>query len=294
MDWFPWYFIIYKADTMHLNPYQDGCYRRLIDHYMETRQPLPDSDAALARIIGDSHANWVSMGSAIVRPFFTARHGKLHLKRCDNLLKKQDEGTKTLSESGKKGAEKRWGKNKDIDSHPMAGLSEGYSRGEEEEKKKRGSKKGSKKDSLSDFSKNDEFEKWFQNSFWEPYPKTRAGAKDKAMLAMKKALTKTTREEMENAVRRYASSDEVSRGFAKGAAAWLNDERWTNDYRPENGQHHNKKTSYLDKIQAAGVRASQILEEQMEADRDAPWNRVADRPDESTRLLLEGKRPLPT
>lgn len=135
MDWYPWYFLIYKADTMHLNPYQDGCYRRLIDHYMETRQPLPDNEAALARIIGDSEANWVAMGSAIVRPFFSIRSGKLHLKRCDNLLKKQDEGTKVLSESGKKGADKRWGKNKDIDSHPIASPSRGYSRGEDKDKK---------------------------------------------------------------------------------------------------------------------------------------------------------------
>lgn len=120
MDWFPWYFIIYKADTMHLNPYQDGCYRRLIDHYMESRQSLIDSDVALARIVGDSEANWVAMASPIVRPFFHAKNGRLFNKRCELLLAEQDRLSKKLSESGKNGANKRWNKNNDNDSHPIA------------------------------------------------------------------------------------------------------------------------------------------------------------------------------
>lgn len=120
MDWYPWYFELYKADTMHLDPYQDGCYRRLIDHYMGTRQPLPDNDAALARIVGDSLANWVAMASAIVRPFFKAKNGLLYHKKCDEILNNQDKKAKRLSESGKKGASKRWQENKDLDSPAMA------------------------------------------------------------------------------------------------------------------------------------------------------------------------------
>lgn len=122
MDWYPWYFLLFKSDTMHLNPYQDGCYRRLIDHYMETRQALPDNDAALARIVGDSEANWVAMASPIVRPFFSQKNGKLYLKKCEIELSYQENKTKKLSESGKNGASKRWGKIKDIDSHPIATL----------------------------------------------------------------------------------------------------------------------------------------------------------------------------
>ena len=120
MDWYPWFFQIYKADTMHLDPYQDGCYRRLIDHYMETRQPLPDNDYALARIVGDSHPNWVAMASAMVRPFFKARGGLLFHTKCDEILNHQDIKTNKLSESGKKGAKKRWSKINHIDSHPIA------------------------------------------------------------------------------------------------------------------------------------------------------------------------------
>lgn len=105
---------------MHLNPYQDGCYRRLIDHYMKTRAPLPDNDSSLARIIGDSEANWVAMASPLVRPFFEAKNGRLYLKRCEQILDYQDDKTSKLSESGKKGAEKRWNKIKEMNSHPIA------------------------------------------------------------------------------------------------------------------------------------------------------------------------------
>lgn len=124
MDWYPWNFVLYKADTMHLNPYQDGCYRRLIDHYMETRAPLLDNDAALARIIGDSVANWEALASPTVRPYFRAENGLLFHTKCDDTLAEQDALTRKLSESGKKGAEKRH-RNKGVTSPPIATLKGG-------------------------------------------------------------------------------------------------------------------------------------------------------------------------
>ena len=118
MDWYPWYFTLYEQDTMHLNPYQDGCYRRLIDHYMKTRAPLPDSDHALARIIGDSFENWIALASETIRPFFKQKSGKLFHNRCDRELSYQDSQTKRLSESGKKGAEARKAKSIKINNLP--------------------------------------------------------------------------------------------------------------------------------------------------------------------------------
>ena len=111
MEWYPWYPAIYKADTIHLTAEQDGIYRRLIDHYMETRQPLPNNDAALARIAGITLDSW-AIAAAIILPFFTpTKNGKLHLKRCDAELERQDGRNRLQSEKGKSGAKKRW-KNK--------------------------------------------------------------------------------------------------------------------------------------------------------------------------------------
>jgi hypothetical protein len=65
---------------------------------------------------------------------------------------------------------------------------------------------------------------------WDAFPKQRRGGKDAALAAWKKALTRATKEEIYAGVQAYCGSDEVRRGFAAGAARWLNDDRWTCDY----------------------------------------------------------------
>lgn len=74
------------------------------------------------------------------------------------------------------------------------------------------------------------------NLFWQKYPKQRAGNKAKAYTAFCKALKESTEKEIMDGLEAYIRSDEVLRGFAKGAAGWLNDDRWKNDYRkPQTG-----------------------------------------------------------
>ena len=89
MEWFPWYPALYRSDTMHLTLAEDGAYRRLIDEYMVTRSPLPDNDAALARIIGISVNDFPAI-AAQIRGFFSAKNGYLRHKRCDIELDRQD------------------------------------------------------------------------------------------------------------------------------------------------------------------------------------------------------------
>lgn len=66
--------------------------------------------------------------------------------------------------------------------------------------------------------------------FWAGYPKTRAGSRDKAEGAYRRALLRATEAEIMLGLQAYAASREVADGFAAGAAAWLNDDRWTSDY----------------------------------------------------------------
>ena len=81
-----------------------------------------------------------------------------------------------------------------------------------------------------------EFSESFE-TFWSVYPKKRAGSKEKAFKAYQSALRRknATAEEINRVAAIYAKSDEVSRGFAKGAAAWLNDDRFLNDYGGSGG-----------------------------------------------------------
>jgi len=110
MEWFKWYPALYEADTAHLTAEQDGIYRRLIDRYMQTRQPLPDNDNALARYAGVSIDSWCH-ASAIVKAFFRQSEGRLYHDFCDKNLDEQDQVSNKKSMIGKKGAEKRWKKN---------------------------------------------------------------------------------------------------------------------------------------------------------------------------------------
>ena len=71
--------------------------------------------------------------------------------------------------------------------------------------------------------------------FWKLYPKQRAGSKDKAYKSYCKAIKekKITVEKLKEVCALYAQSDEVKRGYAKGCAAWLNDERYNTEYNPK-------------------------------------------------------------
>lgn len=73
--------------------------------------------------------------------------------------------------------------------------------------------------------------KEFEN-FWAMYPKQRAGSKQKALVAYLKVLKekRATEEHLLAKVKEYANSREVREGFAKGCAAWLNDDRFNSDY----------------------------------------------------------------
>ena len=71
--------------------------------------------------------------------------------------------------------------------------------------------------------------------FWAEYPKQRAGAKEKAHSAFDAALKRhqeLTARSLIAKAQEYAQSDEVARGYAKGAQAWLNDDRFLQDYKP--------------------------------------------------------------
>jgi len=80
---------------------------------------------------------------------------------------------------------------------------------------------------LTPISPKGDFEK-----FWDLFPRQRRGDKAKAKKAYDIALKKDTEENILSGLRSYIQSEEVSKGYAKGCTAWLNDSRWTNEYEP--------------------------------------------------------------
>ena len=69
--------------------------------------------------------------------------------------------------------------------------------------------------------------------FWKEYPKQRAGNKQKAFKAYCKVLKekRASENELLESAKRYALSEEVSKGYAKGCEAWLNDDRFNCEYK---------------------------------------------------------------
>lgn len=69
--------------------------------------------------------------------------------------------------------------------------------------------------------------------FWIIFPSQRKGNREKAAAAYRQALTRSSHETIMNGLKYYLDSNEVRDGFAKGATAWLNDDRWQNNYKIE-------------------------------------------------------------
>jgi len=68
------------------------------------------------------------------------------------------------------------------------------------------------------------------DEFWENYPRQRRGNKSKAESAFNKASERDEAHTILEGLAGYILSDEVEKGFAKGAEAWLNNDGWTNNY----------------------------------------------------------------
>lgn len=111
-DWYMWFPARYRAKTMHLTAEQDGIYRRLIDHYMETEQPLPDNDVALARIAGVTDIQWEN-ASSILRAYFEHASSMLHHETCIEMLEERAKRKAKRTKIAKDAARERWKKSAD-------------------------------------------------------------------------------------------------------------------------------------------------------------------------------------
>jgi uncharacterized protein YdaU (DUF1376 family) len=109
-DWYPLEPRAFKKKTAHLNYAEVGAYQRLINEYMMTFEgPLPDNDAALARISGGTLDEWLAV-APVVRAFFETSNGKLIHSRCEEELHTQRIRAVERSAAGKAAVEVRWKK----------------------------------------------------------------------------------------------------------------------------------------------------------------------------------------
>lgn len=225
-EWYPWNPSRFRADTMHLTAEQRGIYRDLIDHYMETELPLPDNDVALARIGGVS-PECFKQSASMLRAFFKQKDGKLFHKKCDEVLEEMNARYFKRREKASKGGKAKAAKAIEKKGVPASSTPQA-------ERKQclnvlsnltLPNPKGLKERKINK-KKIQVSEKFAQ--FWKDYPKHRKGNQSGAWTAWQRALEegRATEDEILLGARSYAKSEKGQGEFAKGAAAWINDDRW--------------------------------------------------------------------
>jgi uncharacterized protein YdaU (DUF1376 family) len=106
MNFYPFHIGDYISHTSHLTDEEDLAYRRMIDLYYMTEAPFPNDAAWIARRVRTNPAIVLTL----LNEFFELEiDGFWHSSRADKEIAKYQ----YLQESGKKGAEKRWG-NRDL------------------------------------------------------------------------------------------------------------------------------------------------------------------------------------
>jgi uncharacterized protein YdaU (DUF1376 family) len=112
MNFYPFHIGDYLSHTSHLSDLEDIAYRRMIDLYYQSESPFPNDLEWIARRVRST----TDIVARLLFDFFSLEEDdKWHSARADKEIKKYH----YLSESGKKGAEKRWS-NKDANSPPIA------------------------------------------------------------------------------------------------------------------------------------------------------------------------------
>lgn len=106
--WYAHYPGDYGRDTAHLSLVQHGAYRLLLDHYYSTAAPLPSDVTALHRICRAFDQSEKDAVNSVLSGFFELRADGYHNNRADLELARRAEQHERLSNSGKRGAVKRW------------------------------------------------------------------------------------------------------------------------------------------------------------------------------------------
>ena len=103
--WMPLYIADYLTATPDLTMEQSGCYVHLLMRYWVSG-PLPDDDTKLAAICRMTRTHFARHVGPAIRPYFTARDGRLHQHRADAEREKRAKISEKRAENGRKSAEK--------------------------------------------------------------------------------------------------------------------------------------------------------------------------------------------
>ncbi len=218
-----------------MSPEQEGAYIRLLCYCWDSGDcSLPNNTDQLIAMSRISKGGWEMVGKCFIP--HPEKQGFLTNQRLYQELLKQRAWQQKSSIGGKNSAIKRIEKQK---------LSKGGTQMVGEWLVPKGNIATASASSKREESSVSAFEVFFKK-----FPPQRKGNKEKTESAWNAALTRSTEEEILNGLEAYINSPEVRIGRAKGAAAWLNDDRWSCDYserpnpKPEKKPYHQTLENY--------------------------------------------------
>src|SRR5476649_2811518 len=107
--WMPVFIGDYAAETLHLNAAQHGGYFLLLMASWKAGGSLPDDDARLAATARMTADEW-RQNRSILAEFFVVADGTWRHEELNKRLERASDNRQKRSESGSKGAAKRWQK----------------------------------------------------------------------------------------------------------------------------------------------------------------------------------------
>ena len=242
----------YETRTRHLSLAEHGAYRQLMDAYYATEEPLPLDINRICKMVRVSNRTEKRHVLAIIVQFFEQSPDGFRHKRIDREIAVYRE--KALIN---KGNAKRTAKRNESQPHsetvakPVTSNQEPRTNIHIPPNPQGGKAKPKPSINLEGFE-----------PFWKVYPKQRLGSRQNAEKAYSKALARGHPPwAILEGAKAYAVSREVADGFAKGTAAWLNDDRFLNDHgEDKNGKRGHTNGSMATAALAKIAREAEIAE----------------------------------
>lgn len=225
-SWYPRYAGDYARKTAHLSLMEHGAFTLLLDFYYSTGKPIPSNDHQVMRICSAFDASEQDAVMSVLNQFFIKGADGWENKRAAAEVEKRAE----ISEKRKRAVEIReQNRIKPSSCDTSLDTSHDDTTTTTTTTTIIPTPKKTPPRARALAKPNGRFDE-----FWNNFPKQRAGSKPKAKIAWDRALAQNseiTPDDLISVCMVYAQSDEVRRGYAKGCAPWLNDERWRNDYQ---------------------------------------------------------------
>jgi uncharacterized protein YdaU (DUF1376 family) len=103
MHYYRWHVADYAASTAHLSNEEDLAYRRLLDFYYGTEEPIPLDLAPVARKIRCG----LAVLEQVLKDFFVLREDGWHQPRADDEIAEYQNRSRRATENGRKGGRPR-------------------------------------------------------------------------------------------------------------------------------------------------------------------------------------------